>query len=100
MTPYPGRASVLILDNCSIHKVQPFVDRVRAKGYRLIFLPPYSPSYNPIENVFSALKAGLRRMGYEWVCSVGVPQAVEIVLQSLTSETCCNLIRRCGYYIQ
>ena len=47
MNPYPQNKSVLILDNCAIHK---------SAGCLLIFLPPYFPDLNPIEENFSAGK--------------------------------------------
>ena len=59
MHPYDGVApkSVAIMDNCSIHHVNAVSDMFRAAG---IFLPPYSPDYNPIELAFSSVKYFLK----------------------------------------
>ena len=48
MHPFSGELSILIMDNCSIHHVQEVKDILEAAGI-LIFLPPYSPDYNPCE---------------------------------------------------
>ncbi|KAI7933643.1 hypothetical protein MJO28_017540 [Puccinia striiformis f. sp. tritici] len=61
MNPYPGPNSVLIMDNAQIHhggRIQEICDLHRV---RLIYLPPYSPDFNPIEKVFSVLKSRLKR---------------------------------------
>ena len=60
MHPFPGEMSILILDNCSIHHVQEVKDLLEAAGILLIFLPPYSPDYNPPEELFSYIKYYLK----------------------------------------
>lgn len=54
MNQYPQDRSVLILDNCAIHKSNVLREVVEAYGVVLVFLPPYSPDLNPIEESFSA----------------------------------------------
>ena len=49
--------SIVILDNASIHHVQGIVEMINEVGALVLFLPPYSPDFNPIEEVFSKLKA-------------------------------------------
>src|SRR4051812_43881155 len=48
MNPYPGERSVLIMDNCPIHKTARLRGLCEEKGIRLEFLPPYSPDLNPV----------------------------------------------------
>jgi transposase len=60
-TPYPGPRSILILDNASIHKSARLRDLCEEHGVLLVFLPPYSPDYNPIEATFKDLKAWIKR---------------------------------------
>jgi len=55
----PG--DIVILDNLGSHKGQTVRRAIRAAGARLLFLPPYSPDLNPIEQVFSKLKHLLRK---------------------------------------
>ena len=54
MHPYDGIApkSVAIMDNCSIHHVNAVTDLFQAAGVMVVFLPPYSPDFNPIELAF------------------------------------------------
>lgn len=51
----------LVLDNARIHHTQKVQNLVSARGYHLLFLPPYSPFLNPIEECWSKLKANVRR---------------------------------------
>ncbi|KAJ8508493.1 hypothetical protein ONZ45_g9242 [Pleurotus djamor] len=61
MNPFPQDKSVLIMDNCAIHKSEILRELIEARGVVLIFLPPYSPDFNPIEESFSCVKAWIRR---------------------------------------
>lgn len=53
MNPWPQPCSVLVLDNCNTHKSEAVRLAVEASGSLLVFLPPYSPDFNPIEESFS-----------------------------------------------
>lgn len=56
MNPYPGPNSVIILDNCSTHRTVALREIIEDSGCLLIFLPAYSPDFNPIEESFSCCK--------------------------------------------
>ena len=56
MNTYPGPNSVMIVDNCSTHKSIALHKAVEASGCLLVFLPAYSPDFNPIEESFSCCK--------------------------------------------
>ena len=60
MLPFKHTRSVLVMDNCSIHHVQSIVDLLRDAGIVILFLPPYSPDLNPIEEMFSYVKYYLK----------------------------------------
>jgi hypothetical protein len=66
MNPYPGLHSVLVVDNCRIHHVFGVEEMCEQRGIKLVYLPPYSPDYNPIEECFSFVKAHIRRHGLEF----------------------------------
>jgi len=66
MNPYPGPRSVLVIDNCRIHHVFGVEELCEARGIKLIYLPPYSPDYNPIEESFAFIKAYIRRHGHHF----------------------------------
>lgn len=51
----------LILDNAAIHKVSAVQDLIVSRGYKAVYLPPYSPFLNPIELFWSKVKAGVKR---------------------------------------
>jgi len=53
MNPYPDLRSVLVLDNCHIHHNKALVNMIRAAGCLILYLPAYSPDFNPIEESFS-----------------------------------------------
>src|SRR3712207_3753819 len=56
-------AQIVVMDNLSSHKGSRVRELVEARGCELLYLPPYSPDLNPIEEAFSKLKALLRRVG-------------------------------------
>ena len=59
LSPFNGSnpRSIVIMDNASIHHVQNVIDLIEGQaGAKLIFLPPYSPDLNPVEQVFSTVK--------------------------------------------
>jgi transposase len=59
-----ARGAVLLLDNASIHKTSAVKLAMAGKGYVPLFLPPYSPEYNPIELVFGVIKNAFYRQRY------------------------------------
>ena len=61
LVPTLGRGDVEILDNLPAHKGLAVREAIEAAGARLLFLPPYSPDLNPIENAFAKLRALLRK---------------------------------------
>ncbi|MDR6129059.1 transposase [Sphingomonas sp. SORGH_AS802] len=63
LMPDLRRGDVVIMDNLSSHKRAGVREAIEAAGGRLMFLPPYSPDFNPIEKAFARLKAMLRRAG-------------------------------------
>jgi len=62
LLPFNGSnsKSVVVMDNASVHHSQAILDLVSSVGAILIYLPPYSPDLNPIEEAFSYVKAYLK----------------------------------------
>ena len=54
--------SIILMDNIAFHKTQSVKTFTESKGWELLFTPPYSPWFNPIENVFSVVKHSFRGM--------------------------------------
>jgi hypothetical protein len=61
MNPFPGRNSVIVMDNATVHHGGQIGDICDAANVLLIYLPPYLPDLNPIKKVFSVLKSQLKR---------------------------------------
>ena len=52
----------MILDNLATHKIRGIAEAIEAAGAHLLYLPPYSPDFNPIENMWSKVKQSLRHL--------------------------------------
>lgn len=64
LVPKLWKGAVVVVDNCSIHKNNQELEAlIIAAGAQLIYLPPYSPDFSPIENCWSKIKSILRRIG-------------------------------------
>ena len=62
LVPTLKRGEIVVLDNCAIHKHEEIEEALEAVGAWVLFLPPYSPDLNPIENCWSKVKACLRAL--------------------------------------
>lgn len=60
LVPSLSKGDIVVMDNLSAHKGAGVRDAIEAAGAKLLYLPPYSPDFNPIENAFAKLKALLR----------------------------------------
>jgi transposase len=89
----PG--DVVIMDNLSSHKRASVRERIQAVGARLMFLPPYSPDFNPIEKAFSRLKAMLRKIGERTV--TGLWDLIGRLVDIFQPAECANYFSSCGY---
>lgn len=103
MQPFPAPNSVIVMDNCPIHKHPDIRELIESRGMRCEFLPPYSPDLNPIELAFSAMKYHLRRNGdYARLAMTQLrEQDVYITLLSalymITPEEIFGWFSHCGY---
>ena len=86
---------IVIMDNLSSHKAPAARDAIEAAGARLLFLPPYSPDFNPIEKAFARLKAMLRRTGKRTVS--GLWSLIGSLLDLFQPQECANYFSSCGY---
>jgi transposase len=89
----PGQ--LVVLDNLSVHKSAPARARIEAAGCRLVFLPTYSPDFNPIEQAFAKLKQALRRAKARTVDAILT--ATEAAYPLITAADTCGFFRDCGY---
>lgn len=92
-----AKRSILILDNCSIHHVTEVLEELRKAGIVVIFLPPYSPDLNPIEELFSCIKYYLKKHD-ELLQVVNDPRPIiQEAFNDITAEQCTNWITHSGY---
>ncbi len=90
MMPFDGHNphSVLIMDNCSVHHVDEVKKLLRGAGIIVLFLPPYSPDLNPIEEAFSYIKQYLRKHD-ELLQAIADPtDIIKEAFQSITADHC------------
>ncbi len=81
--------------NLSSHKGPRVREMIHASGAQLLYLPPYSPDFNPIEKAFSKLKALLRKAAERTV--EGLWTAIGRFLDAFTPTECANYFTACGY---
>jgi transposase len=81
----------LVMDNAPIHKSESITALIKSRGYKPLFLPPYSPFLNPLEEFWSKLKAGVRRSELSKEDSLS-PRILESAKQ-ITPDNCKAWIR-------
>jgi transposase len=95
--PFPGKRSVIVMDNASIHKSQDVRDLCEAHGVKLCFLPPYSPDFNPIESTFKDLKAWLKKHYRESEEFEQFEQFLDYAVQENCRRDMKKYFSHCGY---
>src|SRR5262249_38223194 len=85
---------VVIMDNLPAHKVAGVTDAIEAVGATAFYLPPYSPDLNPIEQVFSKLKALLRKAAERTVPKLW--RRIRALLRTISAEECLTFLRQAG----
>jgi transposase len=89
----PG--DVVIADNLASHKVAGVREAIEQAGARLLYLPPYSPDLNPIEQVFAKLKSLLRTAACR--TREALWNTIGKLLAAFSAEECANYFAYCGY---
>jgi transposase len=97
LVPTLRRGEVVIMDNLSSHKAAAVRRAIRSAGALLIFLPPYSPDLNPIEQAFSKLKTLLRKENAR--TREQTEKCIGTLLDRITADECANYFREAGYSI-
>jgi transposase len=89
----PG--NIVVLDNLQPHKASGVREAIESTGASLLYLPPYSPDFNPIEPAWSKIKAHLRSAAARTVDLLG--EAVEDALKLITDDDARGFFSHCGY---
>lgn len=95
LVPDLSKGDVVVMDNLPAHKVAGVREAIGAAGAGVLYLPPYSPDLNPIEQVFAKIKALLRQAGARtrdilW-------DAIGALLDAFTPDECRNYLVNSGY---
>jgi transposase len=95
LLPELRKGDVVVMDNLPGHKGPKVRQMIEAAGAQLLYLPPYSPDFNPIENAFAKLKALLRKAAERTV--KGLWTAIGKLIDLFKPEECQNLFAAAGY---
>lgn len=95
LLPTLSRDDIIIMDNMRSHHAKAVRQILDASGIRYLYLPPYSPDLNPIEKMWSKIKAYLRKEKVRIVS--GLPDAVEKAFSTVTPSDCLGWFRACNY---
>ncbi len=97
LVPCLQRDDVVVLDNLATHKVAGVREAIEAAGARLEYLPPYSPDLNPIENLWSKVKQGLKSRGPRNARQL--LKAAKAAFAAVTPTDCQGFFLHAGYAI-
>jgi transposase len=95
LVPTLAPGDIVIMDNLGSHKGPAIRKAIRAVGAKLLFLPPYSPDLNPIEQVFAKLKLLLRKAAERSVEATW--QRIGQLIDAFPPHECANYLRNSGY---
>ena len=95
LLPTLGRHDLVIMDNLSSHKRAGVQEAIESVGASLVYLPPYSPDFNPIEQAFSKFKWLLKSAAKRTVAALW--ETCGELLDQFSETECRNYFRHCGY---
>ena len=95
LVPELRSGDIVVMDNLSSHKGPRVRQMIETAGANLLFLPPYSPEFNPIEMAFSKMKSHLRKAAERTVD--GLWNAIGRIVDMFTPRECANYFIAAGY---
>lgn len=95
LAPTLSPGDLVVLDNLSAHKVAGVREAIESVGAKIIYLPPYSPDLNPIEQAFSKFKWLVRSAGERTI--EGLWQLCGQLVERFSPSECQNYLNHCGY---
>jgi len=95
--PVWNKDKILVLDNCSVHHSKLVTETIDRLGINVLFLPPYSPDFNPIELLWAWVKTFLKKTKArtQELLIDGISKALNLVNQELLY----NWFEHCGFYL-
>jgi transposase len=95
LAPTLRRGQVVVMDNLSAHKGERIKELIEGRGCELIYLPSYSPDFNPIEEAFSKIKGLVRKAQAR--TKEALVEAIGSALSAVTSGDARSFFEHCGY---
>jgi transposase len=95
LAPVLRPGDIVIMDNLAAHKVVGVREAIETCGATLLYLPPYSPDLNPIENAFAKLKAHVRKAAARTI--EALETAAADALRTFNQDHCANFFAHAGY---
>jgi transposase len=95
LAPAVEPGDVVVLDNLAAHKVHGIRQAIAAAGASILYLPPYSPDLNPIEQLLAKLKVLLRKAAARTKAELW--QTIGRLLAAVPPNECANFLSHCGY---
>ena len=97
LQPTLKRGDVIVLDNLGAHRASRIEEIAACCGARVLWLPPYSPDFSPIELMWSKVKAYLKKVKAR--TQLELEEAIAEALKTITISDCLNWFRHCGYEV-
>jgi transposase len=95
LAPSLRAGQVVVMDNLSAHKGERVRESIEARGCELLYLPPYSPDLNPIEEAFSKIKGSVRRAAAR--TREALIEALGVAISAVSSTDTLGFFEHCGY---
>lgn len=95
LCPTLRRGDIVVMDNLGAHKVSGVREAIEGRGAKLIYLPPYSPDWSPIEKCWSKIKNVLRSIGAR--TREGLDAAIKQAISTITESDALAWFTHCGY---
>jgi transposase len=97
LCPTLEAGDVVIMDNLGAHKVAGIREAIESKGAEVIYLPPYSPDLNPIEQCWSKLKSAARAIGAR--TRETLEKAIQQIIKTVSQADALAWFDHCGYKV-
>ena len=95
LLPTLSEDDIIVMDNMRSHHAKAAKEILDASGIKYLYLPPYSPDLNPIEKMWSKIKAYLRKIKARTASEL--PNAIERAFSTVRSSDCLGWFRSCNY---
>lgn len=95
LLPALGPDDIVVMDNMRSHHAKIVKNLLAEKHIQYLYLPPYSPDYNPIENMWSKIKANMRKQKVR--AATLLPEAIGKAFSTIHISDCIGWFRACGY---